>query len=556
MRSGSSNSRLRVTQRLTREVNTMKTRFISFAVSFTALVSATAAAQAPRPGPVQPPAVAPAPPAQPAPPPDQGGVTDRALPDRPRGTLEGLEPEAGGLTADEVARRALAASASVKEKRAQLEAANEKITETKFQFFPRTNLTASYTRTSPLSVGFGSGALVGAANAGGLTAACPAGTPGAAAQCPVVDSKGTPIGAQAFNLVFPNDNYLLDGHISVPISDYVLRLADATEASKSSKSAAKLLLEAEKAKVATDARSLYFNWLRAKAEAEIAKNAVQRTQARLQDAQATFAAGQISKADLLRIEALVANTQLVSTRADSMVALTTGQLAIVMEDPHPGYRIGEGIPPPAPVAESKAKVDDLIAEAQARRLEVLAIDETTKSLRSGASATRASALPKVEAIGDVVYANPNPRYFPPVQEWHATWSVGVQATWSVGDTFVNAASARELDAQARATLAQRKALHSGIAQEVLGAYLDLTRAQAAFETQQTALAAAEEGYRVTVDLFRAGRATSTDLVISESELLDAKLGDVNARIDLTIATIELRHATAHDLAATRPTAQD
>jgi outer membrane protein TolC len=449
-----------------------------------------------------------------------------------------------------VARRALIASASLKEKRAQLQAANERITQTTFQFFPRVTLMASYTRTSPINAAFGGGALVGAARAGSLSVGpCPSGT----GQC-ILDASGTPIGAQSFAFNFPVNNYALNARLSVPISDYILRIADAAAASSASRQAARLSVEATKVKVVSDARSLYFNWLRALAQSGVAKNAVERTRARLQDARAAFSVGQISKADLMRLEALVANTELVATRVDSMVALTTGQLAIIMEDPNPGYRVGEGIPPPADVPEARENVKALVSEALAHRLEIQAIDETTKALDKGASATRVGALPRIDAIGDVLYANPNLRYFPPGPEWNLTWSAGVQATWTIGDTFVNSAAARELEANSKATQAQKIALRAGIAQEVLSSYLDLTRAQAAFEQQKTALAAAEEDYRVTTDLFRAGRATSTDLVVSESGLLDAKLGDVNARIDLTIATIALRHATARDLAPSPKTA--
>jgi outer membrane protein TolC len=524
----------------------MKLHSSFFALSVSVLLhGASALAQAPAP--VQPPP-APVQPAAPSTSPDIAG--NRPAQDRAPSSVEGLEPEAGGLTADETARRALAASATVKQKRAQLVAANEKITQTTFQFFPRLTLLASYTRTSPINAGLGGGALVGAARAGGLTVGpCPSGT----GQC-ILDSSGTPIGAQEFAFQFPENNYLLNAHLSIPISDYVLRVADAAAASSSSREAAKIAVEAEKAKVASDARALYFNWLRARAQAAVAKNAVERTRARLQDARATFTAGQISKADLLRLEAQVANTELVATRANSLVSLTTGQLAIIMEDWNPAYRVGQGIPVPADVPETHTDVTTLVREAQTNRLEVHAIDETTKALNKGASATRASALPRIDAIGDYTYANPNQRYFPLQQVWHGSWSAGVQATWTLGDAFLNSAAARELEANAKATQAQRTALRAGIANEVLTAYLDVTRAQAAFEQQKVALAAAEEGYRVTTDLFKAGRATSTDLVLSEGELLDAKLGDVNARIDLTIATIALRHATARDLATTPKTA--
>jgi outer membrane protein TolC len=44
------------------------------------------------------------------------------------------------------------------------------------------------------------------------------------------------------------------------------------------------------------------------------------------------------------------------------------------------------------------------------------------------------------------------------------------------------------------------------------------------------------------------------LIGAETDLLDAKLGDVNARIDLSIAAIELRHATGRDVPADQSTA--
>ena len=101
---------------------------------------------------------------------------------------------------------------------------------------------------------------------------------------------------------------------------------------------------AEKLRVASDARILYFNWLRGWAQVAIAQNTLESTRARLNDARASFEVGGISKADLLSIEALVANTEDILNRPESNLQLATGQLAIVMEDWHPNYLVGEDIP--------------------------------------------------------------------------------------------------------------------------------------------------------------------------------------------------------------------
>jgi outer membrane protein TolC len=442
-----------------------------------------------------------------------------------------------------VARRALAVSPSVKEKRLQLKVAKEKINQTMIQFFPKLSANASYTYLSKVVASF-PGAIVGAKNPGALSLGpCP-GNP--TTQC-VLDSGNLPIAAAPFTIPTVQNNWSFEGHLSIPLSDYLLRVNDAAAASKAGSESARIAIEAQKLQVAAQAKELYFNWLRSRGQVSIAKSAVERTRARLQDARASFEVGAISKADLLRIEALVANTELRLNGAETAQAMTTGQLAILMEDWHPNYRVGEGIPDPTKIPDETRPVGELIAAGQSRRLEVRSMDESVSGLKHGASATRAGALPRLDGFGDVFYANPNQRYFPPQSAWHTTWDVGVRATWVINDTFSQSSAAREMDANAASTIEQRRMLLAGVASEVLTSYLDMQRARAAVSKQQTALAAAEEGYRVTTDLFKAGRATSTELIESESQLLEAKLGDVDARIDLAVAAIGLRHSTAGDV---------
>jgi outer membrane protein TolC len=182
-------------------------------------------------------------------------------------------------------------------------------------------------------------------------------------------------------------------------------------------------------------------------------------------------------------------------------------------------------------------------------MEVKALEQSVKGYRSGASATRANAWPRLDATGDVTYANPNQRIFPPAQEFRLTYSAGIAASWTVFDTAIQSSIARELDATAESTEARRLEVKNGIANEVNQTWLDLARTRENFGHQQVALAAAEEAYRVTTELFRAGRATGTDLIESENQLLLAKLGEIETRINLVVASINLRHATGRDIPA-------
>jgi outer membrane protein TolC len=432
----------------------------------------------------------------------------------------------------------------VHQRRAEIAAAQARIRQTTIQFFPRLGLRASYTRLSEVEPPlFGApGAQVTARNPGPLSVGpCPMG-----GETCVLDGGGETVRAIPFEfgIDYPVNNYALSANLSIPISDYILRLSDAAASASASEEAAHHAHEAERRKVQADARVLYYNWLRAHAQVFIAQNAVQRTKARLGDARAAFEVGRLSNADVLRIEALAANAELTVQQAMALRALTGAQLAIIMDDEDGGeYAVGQRVPevPPMPDID-RAQAQRAIAAALQNRLELKAVDAAQRALRRGEEAASAGAWPRLDAVGDVTYANPNPRIFPPDEVFTATWSVGVVASLNLDEPFMSAARADELAAQAESNRGQRRAIEAAIINEVVSSQLDLVKAQAAMRASEVSVRAYEEAYRVATELFRVGRGTTTDLIDAESELLAAKLGITNARIDLVIAAERLDYA--------------
>lgn len=448
----------------------------------------------------------------------------------------------GGLMLSQLERRALASSATVQVRQAELEAAQDRVEQTTVAFFPRLSLKATYTRLSKVENTFGSGALVGAQNPGLLgVGPCP----GGAGQC-VLDAAGSPVGAQALELPSLLNNYAFTATLLVPLSDYALRLPDAAASAADTKRAAATGIDAEKLKVVSDARLLYFNWLRSVGQTAVAKKSLERSEARRKDAEAAFTVGTISKADLMRLETLVANTELIVKEAENYRLLAERQLAIVMgEKESKSFTVGEDIFGAVPA--TSAPLDALIDEALRRRLELKVLDDRARALRSAAGAVRGGMYPRLDAIGEVTYANPNQRYFPATDAWNATWFAGLSATWTINDTFANRASGGELEATARQLEAQRRALADGIRLEVSAAYLELDKARLSIEINARAIEAAEEAYRVAADLYRVGRATTTELIEAEGDLLSARLREVNARVDVRSAHEKLIHATGKDV---------
>ena len=446
----------------------------------------------------------------------------------------------GGLTAEQAAARAGRAAPTVDSKQADVEVAAARVDQAVYAAVPQLNLTASYTRLSPLTIRFGSGALVGAANPGPLgVGACPGGT----GQC-VVDSMGTPVGAAQFNIPVFLNQWHTQASLVVPISDYALRLVRGLQAAKQSRKSAELLAQAERLKVETDARLAYYQWVRAVASVAVAQDALEGAQARLTDAQASFTAGVLAKADLLRIEALVANAQNTVLQAQALLDFSAESLATAMGQDKAGFRIGEDVLADAPRADV-GEVSALVEDATQKRLEFRALEQSNEALRSAVKAERSGYYPRFDLFGDAIYANPNQRIFPPTNKWRGTWAVGARISYSINAPLVTRARVRELKAQRRGVDAQVESLRRALKLEVTSAYLDRQRALGALTAARKAKEASEEAYRATSALFRVGKATATELVVAEADRVNARLQDVNARVDLRVADTRLRYATGN-----------
>jgi outer membrane protein len=426
-------------------------------------------------------------------------------------------------------------------KLAELDVARAKLDQTTVAFYPRVTLRGSYSRLSEVSAAFGSGASVGAQNAGLLSVGpCPMG----GGQC-VLDSQGAAVGAARFAIVMPVDNWALTAQLSVPFSDYLLRLSDAKAGSLASTRAAELQVQAERLNVQASGRALYYDWLRSRARVVIAEKSLERTRARLAESQTSYELGAITKADLLRLEALLASTEQVLLEARSFSDSAERQLAILMGESSANYTVGEDIAAPRP--EVAGSLEELTARALTTRLELRALSEAQRSYRHASSAAKAGRWPRLDGFADATYANPNQRFFPPQEEWNASWSVGAAVTFGLSDSLTAAASGREYEASSRQLLAQHAALKDGVRQEIMMYYLARARAKGAMESARRGLVAAEEGYRVAVDLYQLGRTTTSGVIDAEADLLGARLAELNARIEIHILDVRLRHAAGLDV---------
>ncbi|HVY28446.1 MAG TPA: TolC family protein [Polyangiaceae bacterium] len=416
--------------------------------------------------------------------------------------------QGNGLTANQVAERAVKSSAQIQAKRREIESAEASVDQAKYSFLPALNLKASYTRLSKIP-----------------------------------DLNFGPLGS----LSFPVNNYVLSAGVTVPLSDYLLRTSRAVSGANRVKNAADIDARATQLSVARDAKVAYYQWIRAQGMAFVGAQAVEQAKGHLTDANNAFQAGLVSKADVLRAQSGLKSAELFLEQANSGVELATTRLRVMMKDqPGKHYEVGENILAPIPPLPNTSTPDAAYREASQQRLELKVLAENEQALRDQAALTSAGNLPRLDGAAGAEYSNPNSRYFPPANEWHSTWYAGVTLSWTPTDIFKTQASSRSLDAKAAEVAAQRQGMLDGLEYEVSQALNAERDAEFAVSVSQQALAASEEGYRVRRELFRSGRATLVEVTDSETELTRARLELVNAHVDLRIAQVQLAHALGRD----------
>lgn len=459
-----------------------------------------------------------------------------AAPDAPNTFDALLDQElatTGGLTADDAARDAARTSPGLHAHRAELAAAAAEVDRATLAYLPNTSVTARYARLSEVNTG-SLGTLVGV----------PPGTPAGVVQ------PGTPLVAVPVKFDTPLNQITFQASLLVPVSDYFLRVAPRRAAAKLDEEAARAGVEASRLGVLADARVAYYAWVNARLRLVVAEQALGQARAHLKDAQAMFAAGTASQADVLRVESLVAKSELLLATSESLNALSERQLRTDMHAPSGRpLHIGEDIRT-APPALPPAAIATLFDEALASRPDLRSLDAAEAARERSIAVDRAAYVPRVDLFADAQYSNPNPRVFPAEAKFRGSWDAGAQLTWTFSDLPATAARVSAAEAHYEAEAAERVALVDRIQIEVSKAVEDGAVARVALASTARGLAAAEESYRTRKLLFESGRATTVELIDAETDLTSARLEALGARIDARVAEVRLAYALGRSASLT------
>jgi outer membrane protein len=266
---------------------------------------------------------------------------------------------------------------------------------------------------------------------------------------------------------------------------------------------------------------------------EVTERAVGVARARESDIQARVDAGSALQADLLRARARrrQREAELAARRGEKAVA-EAGLARLLGAPPGRTYIPSEGPPPVAPLSGDEA-------EWTGRALKQRPLLEAARKKLEATSATAKgedkSIWPDQGAFGSL-YDNRTGW-----SEGAQSWAVGVGLRWSIFDSPRSKRRAAAL-AEQRAAEQEVRAAVDGVRFEVAMAYRNAVTAR---ERHAAAAGGAQEGreaFRVVQERRKAGMATLTDELETETAALAAALEEIRAAAEVAVADAALARA--------------
>ncbi|HKE18492.1 MAG TPA: TolC family protein [Kofleriaceae bacterium] len=316
-----------------------------------------------------------------------------------------------------------------------------------------------------------------------------------------------------------------------------LQIGSAIGADRHGLDATELDHSALRLQIASSAATAYLQVLLARATSDIASSRARLVQAQLERSRVLQQGGVLGRVDVMRLEAALAGAQRDAITSASDAASAEDSLAVAIGLPE-GTRI-ETIdnlpaePGPPPLDPTAA-----VQTAGQRRPELRSARARAEQAHSSATVQLTNLLPTLNAVGQAQH-NTGQGTFAPKNAWF----VGLSLSWTVWDWLSNYNAYRSADYQAEQADLSANRLGDTLRLEVRQRARATRAAYDSLAVARAGLAASEEAFRIEEVRFREGAATTTDLLSSETELAEARIGYATSRHSYFMQLAALAQAT-------------
>jgi outer membrane protein len=294
--------------------------------------------------------------------------------------------------------------------------------------------------------------------------------------------------------------------------------------------------------LAVDVTTAYWNLHRAMEVEKVVAQTVEQVSEHLRDVRNFYAQGLATQNDVYKVEVQLADVKVKMIEARSGHRLAAMALNNLLGAPLETPVVPADEPDANKETIAHEELTTLLARARANRPELKGMAHRLAVGEHGVDLARGGWYPTVALVAGYDYARPNPRVIPPRDRWEGTWDVGVTLQWNVWDWFNTAHQTTQAEATLRETEATFAQLESAVALQVAHYHAKVFEAREKQDVVRKGVEQAQEGFRIAREQFKQGLTTNTDLLDAELALMQARLSQTQAQIEYQIAVANLKQA--------------
>ncbi len=286
----------------------------------------------------------------------------------------------------------------------------------------------------------------------------------------------------------------------------------------------------------------YWSWSKALEQSEALQMAVTRMKALAADTVNLEKAGLATDNDRLAVEVSLDQTQLQLDDANQQAELNRIELSRLT-----GRDWGETETPQQPVLKpgnlTVIPLEECLRQSFSNRADLVALRLSARAGAALVEAARAESRPQLALVARYEQGRPNPRDFPPDDQWRDDAVIGAVVTWTLFDGGLTRGRTGEAQARATREALLLQAAEESVVSQVRTAHMTLHHALKRLETTRHAETGARRNLDVATDLLKHGMTRHSDVLEAQSKLTHTTARRIAAEADILLAQAALKHAT-------------
>lgn len=345
-----------------------------------------------------------------------------------------------------------------------------------------------------------------------------------------------------FTVAFPTGNVVLNPQIlnqsynSVQAKQLIFgggKINNANKLLKLEKNAQEFNFKTSIEEVKFNAISIYYNLFVAKKSKEIIDSNIKLLDNQKKDIQNFISQGILLENELLKIE--LAKTNLENTLSDinnSISFLNYNLKVLTGLEKINQVDISDELPQ---LTYDNFSLESLQMMALDKRSDLKLLNVRKEQSELNTKIEKSNYLPTLSAIFSYNYDQPNMRVFPNEENFTGTWFAGVSFNWNISKLYSNKFNVKSSKIDQYKLENTINLAKEGIQLEVHNNLNDFLNCKTKIDLANKALNQAEENFRVEQNKFSANTTSTTDFLVANTQLLNAKINLYTAKANADLA---------------------